>query len=148
MTSRTLRMNSSSLYILYFLFKNSIYQLFHRPDLPNWTKHEFQDTLVMSTYLNAYLVSNFNNIGNEGNQIYRVPFKVFSRGGTQEFANFALSFGQDNMNALEEYIDFPYEFPKLDKVAVPDFAAGAMENWGLVVYRYVRGINKNKYVIA
>lgn len=98
-------------------------------------KHEFEDTLVMSTYLIAYLVSTFPHIDNSDDPIYHVPFKIFSRAGTNETAQFALQFGQENMNALEEYTDFPYYFPKIDKVAAPDFAAGAMENWGLVIYR-------------
>ncbi|CAH1647281.1 unnamed protein product [Spodoptera littoralis] len=102
-----------------------------------WDKHEFQDTPVMSTYLLAYLVSNFQSVSNANAPIFNVPFKIWSRPGTQTSAAFALEFGQQNMNKLEEYVEFKYDFPKLDKAAVPDFAAGAMENWGLVIYREV-----------
>ncbi|KAG6458903.1 aminopeptidase N [Manduca sexta] len=108
-----------------------------KPNEPGYVKHEFEDTLVMSTYLIAYLVSNFNYIENSQNPIYPIPFRVYSRPGTQNTAEFALEFGQQNMIALEEYTEFPYAFPKIDKAAVPDFAAGAMENWGLVIYREV-----------
>ncbi|KAL4705520.1 hypothetical protein ACJJTC_011462 [Scirpophaga incertulas] len=106
-----------------------------RADGDYWVKHEFKETLVMSTYLLAFLVSNFDYIHNEENALYRVPFRIYSRPGTQDAAKFALSFGQLNMEALENYTQFEYAFPKMDKVAVPDFAAGAMENWGLVIYR-------------
>ncbi|KAJ2952371.1 hypothetical protein O0L34_g4655 [Tuta absoluta] len=108
-----------------------------KPEVPGFAKHEFQDTLSMSTYLHAYLVSNFDHISNEQSPIYEVPFKVFSRPGTQENAKFALDFGQRNMMALENYTEMAYAFPKIDKAAVPDFNAGAMENWGLVIYREV-----------
>lgn len=98
-------------------------------------KHEFEDTLVMSSYLLAYLVSTFGSVNNNQNPLYRVPFRVYTRPSILNTAAFAMDFGQRNMVALEEYTEFEYEFPKLDNVAVPDFAAGAMENWGLVVYR-------------
>lgn len=103
--------------------------------MPGYSKHEFADTLRMSTYLQAYLVSDFQHVSNVENPIYRIPFNVYARPNFQGFGAFALRFGQENMMALEEYTNFPYAFPKLDKVAVPDFAAGAMENWGLVIYR-------------
>ncbi|XP_046963149.1 aminopeptidase N-like [Vanessa cardui] len=108
-----------------------------KPNVDGYVKYEFQDTLVMSSYLLAFLVSNFQYVSNEENQIYNIPFRVYSRPGTQDTAEFALGYGQDNMIALEKYTEFPYAMPKLDKAAVPDFAAGAMENWGLVIYREV-----------
>lgn len=101
-------------------------------------KHEFEDTLVMSSYLIAYLVSRFEYVDNAVSPIYNIPFRVYSRPGTQNTAEFAMDFGQRNMIALENYTAFPYAFPKIDKAAVPDFAAGAMENWGLVIYRYLK----------
>lgn len=108
---------------------------FYREDVLGYVKHEFEDTLVMSSYLLAYLVSTFGSVNNNQNPLYRVPFRVYTRPSILNTAAFAMDFGQRNMVALEEYTEFEYEFPKLDNVAVPDFAAGAMENWGLVVYR-------------
>ncbi|XP_045494019.1 aminopeptidase N-like [Colias croceus] len=108
-----------------------------KPNVPGFLKYEFQDTVVQSSYLLAYLVSNFEYVSNEQDPIYDVPFRVYSRPGTRNTAAFALDFGQKNMMALEKYTDLKYALPKLDKAAVPDFAAGAMENWGLVIYREV-----------
>ncbi|KPJ03370.1 Aminopeptidase N [Papilio xuthus] len=108
-----------------------------KPEVAGYRKFEFQDTLMMSSYLLAYLVSKFEYVTNEASPLYNVPFRVYSRPGTQNTATFALDFGQRNMIALENYTEFTYAFPKMDKAAVPDFAAGAMENWGLVIYREV-----------
>ncbi|XP_026755770.2 aminopeptidase N-like [Galleria mellonella] len=115
-----------------------------QPNVPGYVKYEFADTLPMSTYLLAYVVSEFEHIGNvdsNGNlnndAIYNIPFRVYSRPGTQNASEFALDYGQKNMVAFENYTDFPFAFPKLDKAAIPDFTAGAMENWGLVLYREV-----------
>ncbi|KAM3967320.1 aminopeptidase N [Aphomia sociella] len=114
----------------------------NHPNVDGYVKHEFEDTLPMSTYLLAYLVSEFEYIGNvdangslNDDAIYNIPFRVYSRPGTQETSEFALDFGQKNMLAFENYTDFLYAFPKMDKAAIPDFGAGAMENWGLVLYR-------------
>ncbi|XP_073943307.1 aminopeptidase N-like [Choristoneura fumiferana] len=108
-----------------------------KEDVLGYVKHEFEDTLVMSSYLLAYLVSTFGSVNNNQNPLYRVPFRVYTRPSILNTTSFAMDFGQRNMVALEEFTEFEYKFPKLDNVAVPDFAAGAMENWGLVVYREV-----------
>ncbi|CAG5023276.1 unnamed protein product [Parnassius apollo] len=115
-------------------------------DVQRFHKFEFQDTLVISSYLLAYFVSKFEYVTTAQSPIYNVPFRVYSRPGTQNTFSFAMGFGQRNMIALENYTKFAYDFPNakmMDKAAVPDFAAGAMENWGLVIYREVALLVQN-----
>lgn len=48
---------------------------------------------------------------------------------------YPLAQGVSALKHMEAFVGVPYALPKLDIVAVPDFRAGAMENWGLTTYR-------------
>lgn len=88
---------------------------------------------IMSTYLLAFVVGELDYI--EGHTSDGVLVRVYTPLGESEKGRFALDVGIKTLTILSEYFDEKYPLPKLDMVAIPDFSAGAMENWGLVTYR-------------
>lgn len=92
----------------------------------------FETTVKMPSYLVAFIVSEFVYSNGELNDL---PQRVFSRKGTEHEQEWALRTGMLVEKRLSGYFDVPFALPKLDQAAIPDFAAGAMENWGLATYR-------------
>ncbi|XP_026094663.1 aminopeptidase N-like [Carassius auratus] len=98
------------------------------------TRTTFAATKVMSTYLLAFIISDFGFI--EQN-IDKLQIRIFAR---QEAisagqGDYALNVTGPILKFFEEYYNVPYPLPKSDQIALPDFNAGAMENWGLITYR-------------
>ena len=60
---------------------------------------------------------------------------MFTTRGRESQAEFALDTAARLLEYFNEYFGIPYPLPKLDHFAIPDFAAGAMENWGAITYR-------------
>ncbi|VAI31870.1 unnamed protein product [Triticum turgidum subsp. durum] len=89
----------------------------------------------MSTYLVAIVVGLFEYV--EGMTTKGTRVRVYTQIGKSNQGKFALDVGVKSLNLYKDYFDTPYPLPKLDMVAIPDFAAGAMENYGLVTYREV-----------
>ena len=63
------------------------------------------------------------------------PINVYTPIGMEGEGCFALDLAVKGMQLFEERFQSPYPLPKLDLVAVPDFSSGAMENWGLLLFR-------------
>ncbi len=105
-----------------------------------WIKHDFATTRPLPTYLIAFAVGPYdvNDWGNiPPNAIRRTP--LYQRGITAKGNGGHIQYGLDNtegiLTALEEYFGTPYPYEKLDIIAAPDYAFGAMENPGAIVYR-------------
>ncbi|OGE30746.1 hypothetical protein A3C59_03455 [Candidatus Daviesbacteria bacterium RIFCSPHIGHO2_02_FULL_36_13] len=94
---------------------------------------KFAPTPKMSTYLLAFIVGEFESI--EAPLRSNTMVRVFTTPGKKDQAKFALDVAVKCMKFYEEYFDIDYPLPVLDMIAIPDFAAGAMENWGAVTYR-------------
>ncbi len=93
----------------------------------------FAETPVMSTYLLAFVVGHLSHIEKEAASGTRVG--VWTTPGKEEQGRFALDTSVKLLSFFNDYFGIPYPLEKLDHIAIPDFAAGAMENWGAVTYR-------------
>lgn len=96
---------------------------------------EFDVTPVMSTYLVAFVVGEFEYLEEKTKR--GIPVRIFTTPGKSRYCRFALDTAVRMLEFYEEYFEVPYPLPKLDMVAIPDFAVAAMENWGLITYREV-----------
>lgn len=65
----------------------------------------------------------------------RIPLSILCPVGSESEATFALDLAWKGLQLFESIFDLAYPLPKLDLVAIPDFSAGAMENWGLIMFR-------------
>ena len=95
-----------------------------------WT---FAATKPMSSYLVAIIIG---DIASTREDVVRgVPLRIWALRGKERMGEFALEYTARLLPFYEEYFGTPYHFEKLDQIGVPAFAAGAMENAGLITYR-------------
>ncbi|KAL3079369.1 hypothetical protein niasHT_037699 [Heterodera trifolii] len=93
----------------------------------------FARTPLMSTYLVAFAVGNFEYV--EGKSKTGANVRIYSVPGKKEQGNYALELVTKSIDFYSEWFDFKMPLPKCDVLAMPDFAMGAMENWGLITAR-------------
>lgn len=94
----------------------------------------FCSTPPMSTYLLYMGVGHFDFIEEKKDNR---TIRVFGVNGKSSQGTFALQFAAKTLRFFEDYTNVEYPLPKLDLIAIPDFAAGAMENWGACTFREV-----------
>ena len=94
---------------------------------------EFTDTIPMSTYLVAFVVGPL--AATDALDVEGTPLRVVHTAGKERLTTFALEAGAHALRFYTEYFAQPYQGDKLDLVAIPDFAFGAMENLGCVTFR-------------
>lgn len=95
----------------------------------------YLDTPVMSTYLLAICVGEFDFV--QSKTANGVMVRVYTPPGKSDSGTFALDCAVKSLDLYDGFFRIRYPLPKLDMVAIPEFAMGAMENWGLVTYREV-----------
>ncbi|MSQ27697.1 MAG: helix-turn-helix domain-containing protein, partial [Dehalococcoidia bacterium] len=93
----------------------------------------FAESPRMSTYLVAFVVGDLACV--EAPAAGGVQMRVWATRGKEEQGRYALEQAVRLLDYYNGYFGVPYPLPKLDHIAIPDFAAGAMENWGAITYR-------------
>ena len=93
----------------------------------------FDKTMKMSTYLLAFIAGPFE--ATEPRVVRGTPIRIIVPMGNLHLTDIAMENAVFCFEYLSDYYGIPYPADKLDHIGIPDFAAGAMENVGLITYR-------------
>eukprot|EP00899_Mesostigma_viride_P010571 jgi/Mesvir1/19515/Mv06893-RA.1 len=93
----------------------------------------FAPTPIMSSYLLAFVIGELERITDVTDA--GVEINVYTTPGKVEQGRFALGVACKVLSFFNKLFGIPFPLPKCDLVAIPDFASGAMENWGLITFR-------------
>ena len=103
------------------------------PSGPGRKAVQFAESPRMSTYLLAFIVGDLASV--EARAPNGTLVRVWATRGKEEQGRFAVENAVRLLTYFNDYFGTPYPLEKLDHLAIPDFAAGAMENWGAITYR-------------
>lgn len=93
----------------------------------------FEPTPVMSTYLLAFVFGKMDY--KEAFSKSGIAVRTYATPDNVQYTDFALETAVRSIDYYEEYFGIPYPLAKCDLIALPDFASGAMENWGCITFR-------------
>ncbi|WP_187299322.1 M1 family metallopeptidase [Nitrospira moscoviensis] len=93
----------------------------------------FEDTMKMSTYLVAFIVGRIESTAPVF--VGPTPLRLWAVPGKHALTRFGLDIAAASLKFFEDYYGIPYPGDKLDLLAIPDFASGAMENLGAITFR-------------
>lgn len=100
----------------------------------NLEQVSFEKSVIMSTYLVAFVVCDFVNVTSTTTS-GRTTVSVWTPPDKIDQAQVAIKVSAGILEFYETFFNVSYPLPKQDLIAIPDFNAGAMENWGLITYR-------------
>jgi tricorn protease interacting factor F2/3 len=93
---------------------------------------KFKTTPKMSSYLLFFGIGDFEYL-EASSEVIR--YRIATTPGKTQYADYALDFGRKSIEFGEKYTGIPFPIDKMDQIAVPDFAFGAMENYAAITYR-------------
>uniref|UniRef100_H3A0D4 Aminopeptidase n=1 Tax=Latimeria chalumnae TaxID=7897 RepID=H3A0D4_LATCH len=102
-------------------------------EVESGNKTTFQRSVPMSTYLVCFAVHQFDYVERLSSR--GIPLRIYVQPLQKKTAEYAANTTKKIFDYFEDYFNMTYSLPKLDKIAIPDFGTGAMENWGLITYR-------------
>jgi len=94
---------------------------------------QFAETIKMSTYLVAFVVGQLQPT--KPVFVGQTPLRIWAVPGKQNLASFGQEIAAASLKFFEDYYGIQYPGDKLDLIAIPDFASGAMENFGAITFR-------------
>lgn len=100
----------------------------------NMKEVRFRETPKMSSYLLYLGVGNYDYVRGACG---KTKVRVITTPGRRAMAKLAFEYSVKFIKFYENYFGIKYPLPKVDFIAIPDFAAGAMENWGAITFREV-----------
>ncbi|XP_074640169.1 aminopeptidase N-like [Tubulanus polymorphus] len=104
-----------------------------KPDADGWIDDVFATTPVMSTYLLAFVVSEFKSIERKSKSGTTV--RIWTRPQYITYAKYADSIAADILEYHVDYFKVDFPLQKMDLIAIPQIQTNAMENWGLITFR-------------
>ncbi|KAK3890636.1 hypothetical protein Pcinc_005432 [Petrolisthes cinctipes] len=115
-------------------------------DQPGWVLDTFATTLPMSTYLVGFLVCDYSHqtVTASNSTHNHTLIKVWTRAEALNQTSLATRLTPSLLSFLERYFELFYPLPKLDVATMSDFKFGAMENWGLILYKESRLLHDPK----
>lgn len=118
-----------------------------------WMRNQYATSPIMSSYLLAFVVADFDYREKILKNNYTL--RMWAQREKINQTNYAMKFAERCYAFFTEYFNISDVLNKSDHVAVPDFNAGAMENWGLVIYRETALLydpdvssSSNKYMVT
>lgn len=93
----------------------------------------FEPTPHMSTYLLAFIFGELEH--KEARTHDGVVVRTYATPDNVKLTEFALDIAVKCLEFYNDYFGIDYPLPKCDLIALPDFASGAMENWGCITFR-------------